>query len=203
MDDAKLREKIKAFIDASGLTLQAISDKAGFGSGHLSKILSGADGRTVRLPHLMKIAEALGKPLSAFFEGEPFRVPVVGGINAFGGPPSTAADAQEAEEYFEPFTETDDMESCYTVTIADRSMTPFYKPGTTLMVRRHSSDQIENEDVVIYRGGETMQVRSILLTPESIILKAFNPSVEVQVLPRTHLQLCDLVFQAIRPLRPH
>jgi transcriptional regulator with XRE-family HTH domain len=76
----------------------------GLTGGHLSKILSGADGRTVKISHLAKISQALNLPMSSFFQDFPLKVPVIGEIDAYGGPPTLAADAKEGDEYVDlPF----------------------------------------------------------------------------------------------------
>jgi transcriptional regulator with XRE-family HTH domain len=190
MEETRLRERIKELIDASGLTQQAIADKMGLTGGHLSKILSGADGRTVKLSHLVGIADALGKPITAFFD-KSVRVPIIGEVDAFGGPPTSAIDA-ETDNYAELFSENV-MDDCYRIQVKDRSMLPSYLPGTWLTARKESFDQIKNNNLVIYRGGEQILVRIITLTPENIILRGVNPSVEEMVLPRIHLKLCDKI----------
>jgi transcriptional regulator with XRE-family HTH domain len=194
MEETKLRDRIKELIDASGLTQQAIADKMGLTGGHLSKILSGADGRTVRLAHLVGIANAINVPVSAFFE-ETLRIPVIGGVDATGGPPSSAIDA-EADRYVELLPE-EKMDGCYRMEVTDRSMLPAFRPGTMLTARKDTSDQIQSNDYVVYRGDDQVRVRLITITPESIVLRGVNPAVEEIVLPRIHLKLCDKIVNII------
>jgi hypothetical protein len=69
-------------------------------------------------------------------------------------------------------------ENCYAVKIKDRSMLPLFRPGTLLTAEHDSWEMIKSDDMMIYRGSENLQARKITITPESIILRGFNPSVE-------------------------
>ena len=56
----RLRERIRQLIKDAGETQTSVAAKLGYASGKMSKILSGADGRSVRINHLEDIAKVLG-----------------------------------------------------------------------------------------------------------------------------------------------
>lgn len=193
---AKIRQRIKEILDAKGENQTSLAKKTGYGTGHLSKILTGADGRAIKITHLEKIAAALDTPISTFFD-EPCRVPVVGEVTLEGGPRHAALGEIDVEEYVELFSKDSKMD-CYALTVADRSMLPVFRPGTKLIAERDSWEALQTNDYVVYLGTNgAVQVRQILIVDEIIILKGINPSLPEMSLPKAHLKLCDKVIQII------
>jgi transcriptional regulator with XRE-family HTH domain len=191
---SQIRERIRQILEERNETQTVLAKKMGVGTGHLSKILSGADGRALRLWHLEKIAAALEVPVATFFE-ESYRVPVVGEVTLEGGPRHAALGETEVEEYIELFSKDPKM-NCYALKVSDRSMLPVFKPGTKLVAEKDSWETLENNDYVVYLGTDgTVQLRQILLFDEIIILKGVNPSLPELSVPKAHLKLCDKIVQ--------
>lgn len=194
MDMDRLRARIKELLAAKGEKQITLAKKIGMETGLLSKILSGADGRSVKLEHLQKFADALGVHITAFLD-EPLRVPIVGEVTLEGGPRHAALRETEVDEYVELFSK-DRMMECYALTVSDRSMLPVFRPGTRLIAEKDSWDTIQTNDYVVYLGSNgCSQVKQILFVDEIFILKALNPAIPEMSLPKAHLKLCDKIVQ--------
>jgi transcriptional regulator with XRE-family HTH domain len=168
----KLRERIKEILVQKGEKQITIAKKMGMHTGHLSKILSGVDNRTVRVSHLEKIAEALGVPLAEFFQ-ELYKVPILGEVTLGGGPRQTTLEAKH--EYLELFPLKGClMKDVYSLTVADSSMLPTFRAGTMLLAQRKTWEILQTNDFVVYLGLEDLQIRQVLLAGEFIVLKGVN-----------------------------
>lgn len=197
----KISNKVKELMKMAGLNRFQVAKRTGIDSANFYKALEGKESsRGYSFASLRKLAKFFNITVSELV-GESLEVPIVARASALTPFPNPHLSKEKFGTIIhQGAVEMAQLESLYAVEVEDRSMMPF-RPGTKFVLEKGSSAAIHDEDIVVCLDDKgTASIGRISFTSDQLItLRSLNPAIPDQVLPRTHLSLCDKVVGIFPP----
>jgi len=190
--------RVQKWLEDLDMKVHALARKAGLDHGNLSRMVKGERGWT--LGNLEQVALALGVPIAEILQ-EARPVPLVATITVKEGFDYGRLATGESLELVPCLVEVEPpmRDKVYALKIEDSSFLPNFKQGAVIYAIKDRSQEIEQDDLVIYCGSDgNGDLRRISFTEGNfIILKSLNPSLSKDiVVPKDHLKLADKVIGA-------
>jgi len=191
-----ISQQIEALLAALDMKPLHLANKTGIANETIYRCLNGV--RKWNLKHLEIIAPHLGVTVADLIQ-KSVMVPRAGEVKEGRGPTQSQILHPSPEKGSRVFPAKENratLAKLYDLTVADRSMTPTFPPGSILTAQRDTADLIQNEDFVIYWSddGQTY-VRQILLEGDHIVLRSLTQGVPDKLLPASQLALCNKILQ--------
>lgn len=189
-----ITERIKTLLAGLDMKPLHLANKAGIDNAIIYKCLGGK--RNWNLDHLELIAPVLGVALGDLFQAT-VTVPQAGEVTGGQGPPQ----AWILEGSGRPTTigikeEATTLSKMYCLIVADRSMVPTFPPDTHLIAQRETSENIKDENFVVYWGEDGFTyIRQIFIDGNQITLRSLTQGIPDKNLPIKHLTLCDKIVR--------
>jgi transcriptional regulator with XRE-family HTH domain len=191
-----ISQRVRQLLEERDLALKPFAQKLGIHN--FGRILRGE--RNWTLEHLEKVAKALNVSISSLTD-EYALVPILREVSSR-EPFAFPRDLKDSLDWVPApqlgLGEKAVLAKMYGIRVKENGYSPILRKGSTLIAQKDTSDQIEEEDIVIYSCPQGFgHIGRVFFHDDKILFRPLNPAEKDRIMDRGQINMMDRVISVL------